>query len=280
MKNSKVKILILILLIYRVNVFSQDALKYQYRLADSLYKSGKYFEAITEYKRLLFFDAAHKYGYEADKKIAECYKAGGKYSDAIFYYHAAGRITKKKDEIKKLKVEVIKINILRKNTAAALGLIDELEKDSSFTFKKNEADLWRGWAAIFNDNWEQASRYFNNIDKNHPLKLMAEKVENDKYSVTLAKLLSVFLPGAGQFYTGNYLSGFLSLGWNFLWGYISVNSFIENRAFDGLMTANFLWLRFYTGSIQNAEKFAVIKNLEITNNAMKFLQNNYNGEKP
>ena len=92
--------------------------------------------------------------------------------------------------------------------------------------------------------------------------------------------MSVFLPGSGQFYTGNYLSGLLSLGWCALWGYVSVNAFVEQRVFDGLAVANFLWFRFYRGNLENAEKFAVEKNIQISNESLKFLQNNYKGEKP
>jgi hypothetical protein len=88
------------------------------------------------------------------------------------------------------------------------------------------------------------------------------------------------VPGAGQIYTGNYLSGILSLGWNILWGYTTITAFQANRIFDGIMVGDLLWLRFYNGNNQNAEKFAIEKNLEISNNALIYLQNVYTGEKP
>jgi hypothetical protein len=46
------------------------------------------------------------------------------------------------------------------------------------------------------------------------------------------------------------------------------------------MTGNFLWLRFYSGNLQNAEKFVHKRNLEISNSALRFLQNEYKGAKP
>ena len=88
------------------------------------------------------------------------------------------------------------------------------------------------------------------------------------------------IPGAGQFYTGHYFSGLLSLGWNALWGYLTVKAFIDERVFDGLIIGNFLWLRFYVGNIQNAEKFANEANIKIANKALSYLQDQYKGEKP
>jgi hypothetical protein len=65
-----------------------------------------------------------------------------------------------------------------------------------------------------------------------------------------------------------------------LWGYTTITAFQANRIFDGIMVADLLWLRFYNGNNQNAEKFAIEKNLEISNNALIYLQNVYQGEKP
>jgi TM2 domain-containing membrane protein YozV len=262
------------------SVTSESPLQKQYNYSMKLYYSEKYFDAVTEFKRLLFFDKQNEYVFKANRQIAECYKKGGKYSDAILHYKIAEKAAQSRDDFYKIKIDVIRTNILRRSTERAFELLNELERDTNSIIKKTELDYWRGWGAIFNDEWEKGAGYFDKCDKNHPLKILAQKVENEKYSVTFARLISVFFPGAGQFYTGNYVSGIMSLGWNFLWGYISVNSFVENRVFDGVMTANFLWLRFYTGNVQNAEKFAEMKNSEIINNTLLYLQNNYIGEKP
>jgi len=84
----------------------------------------------------------------------------------------------------------------------------------------------------------------------------------------------------GQFYTGEYVSGLISLGWNVLWGYLTINAINEDRIFDGFMIGTLLWYRFYNGNLQNAEKFAKQKNLEKSNSALRYLQNKYKGNKP
>jgi hypothetical protein len=184
------------------------------------------------------------------------------------------------EEIYYCRIEIIKINILRRTTDSAFRQLEALEKDPNYESKKTEINYWKGWAFIFADDWESAANTFKSIDENHELGSLSEKTFNEQYSVGLAKGLSYVIPGAGQIYTGEYLSGLISLGWNVLWGYLTIEAFIEERIFDGIIVGSLLWMRFYQGSIENAEKFAKQKNLEITNQMLNYLQYNYDGPKP
>lgn len=284
-KRYYINILITLFIIITIsNSFSQKNLKEelesQLNMAKELYNNEDYFDAITELKRLLFFDKENQYAYTANELIGRCYKMGAKFSDAIRFFFLAGIHSSGNEEMFDTKIEIIKINILRRTVTRALTLLDSLETDKRFTSKKSEITYWRGWAYIFNDKWDRAAEEFSKIKSGLELKRISEKVESERYSVLKAKILSFIIPGAGQFYTGNYLSGILSLGWNFFWGYITVNAFIENRAFDGIVVGELLWLRFYRGNVQNAGKFTEEKNKEISNKALEYLQLNYDGEKP
>ena len=271
---------LLIILFAVIVIIPQDRLDEQLTKAKTLYSHEEYFSSITELKRLIFFDTNKKYSCTANELIGECYKQGAKFSDALNYFTRAEIATTIPSEIYICRINIIKINILRRTTGRALSLIDALEKDPRFTMKKEEINYWKGWAYIFSDEWDKASDQFGRISPESELKRFCDSIDNKKYSVIKAKLLSYFVPGAGQLYTGNYLSGILSLGWNILWGYTTITAFQANRIFDGIMVGDLLWLRFYNGNTQNAEKFAVEKNLEISNNALIYLQNVYTGVKP
>lgn len=266
--------------ILSVQIFPQDDLERQFRLAEKLFQEENYFDAVTELKRLLFFDHDSNYFYRANYSTGCSYKMGAKFSEALKYFTAAEKAGKTGEEKYVVKTEIIKTNILAGRTAWALKLLDEMEKSFKSEERVDEINYWRGWAYIINDEWEKASSSFAAISRDHELKRLADSIEQQKYSVLFAKLSSAVIPGSGQFYTGNYLSGLISFGWNVLWGYLTINSFIEERYFDGIMTGNFLWLRFYSGSLQNAEKFAYKKNREISNAALEYLQNEYKGQKP
>jgi len=274
------KCLLLILFICPHSFFAQDYLKNQFEYAKNLFVNENYFDAITEFKRLKFFDASGSFSSVSDEYIARCYKEGAWFNEAIRYFTLAEINSQNSGDIFRLKIEIIRLNILRRTTGNAFRLLNELEKDERWTDRKDEICYWRGWAFIFSDDWENGAAEFSKISPDHELKILCNETEEKRYSVAFAKTASVILPGAGQFYTGNFLSGLISLGWNALWGYIAVDSFIENRIFDGLAVANFLWFRFYRGNIQNAEKFAIEKNIQIANESLKYLQKVYSGPKP
>jgi TM2 domain-containing membrane protein YozV len=266
-------------LIATANLFAQDSFAEQFNYAKRLYNEEKYFDAVTEFKRLLFFNDNDAYNYEANLLTGLSYKNGAMFSEAIQHFTLAELYSRNTEEVFHSRLEIIKINILRRTIGRALLLLDSLQSDSRFADKGNDINYWRGWAYIFSDDWESAAQYFLLVKPDHQLALFCDSLYNDLYSPQLARALSI-IPGAGQFYTGEYVSGLISIGWNVLWGYLTINAFMEDRVFDGFVIGTLLWWRFYSGNIQNAEKFAIEKNLEKTNSALRFLQNDFNGRKP
>ena len=278
--TGRLKLLIkifLIIIIFNINAYSQTILKNQLAFADSLLKIENFFDAVTEYKRLQFFDKNKKYDFTTNYKIAKCYKAGAKFDDAIKYFSISALKAKNGTDFLNSKFQIVRCNILRKTNSNALSLLNKFENDVRFSNSIGKINYWRGWAFMFSGDFERAEYYFSKVSFGKELAQRLHQVEKEKYSVNFAKAISYILPGAGQFYTGNYFSGLLSLGWNVLWGYLTLNAFGQNRIFDGLAVGSLLWLRFYRGNIQNAEEFARIKNRKITNKLLIQIQNNYKG---
>ena len=276
----KIHLFLLAILLASVSVDAQTSSAEQFNLAKKLFDDANYFDAVTEFKRLLFFDESADYSFEANRLIGLSYKQGAKFSDAVYHFAEAELNARIDEESFEMKIEIVKINILRRTTDRALKLLENLEVDGRFANKQNEINYWRGWCYFFDNDWQQASSSFERIDSSHSLKIFADSVHNKFYDVTLAKVLSTFIPGSGQIYTGEYVSGLISLGWNVLWGYLTINAFVEDRVFDGVMIGTLLWWRFYTGNRHNAEKFAEEKNLEISNNALKYLIESHSGPIP
>lgn len=260
--------------------FCQEYLKEQFSLAQNLYNREKYFDAVTELKRLQFFDREGIYDFESNKLIAECYKAGGKYSEAIRFFSYAEIYAENFDDLFDIKIEIVRANILRRTASNAIKLLNEMEKEDRWSDKINEINYWRGWAYIFEDKWDIAAFEFAKISPYHELKTLCEETHQKKYSLTFAQVASAILPGTGQFYTGNYLSGLLSLAWCGLWGYTAIDAFVEDRIFDGLAVTNLLFFRFYRGNLQNAARFVREENIRIANESLHYLQHNYKGPRP
>lgn len=260
------------------NLYSQTSIEDIYSVANKLYENGNYFSAITEFKRVLFFDDDKKYSFDANYKIGLSYKKGGFFENAIYYLTIAQKFATNEEDLFDIKINIIRCNILRKTTEKALQLCNELE--SQFQNKKDEILYWKGWCYIFANDWENAEKNFAKSSLGNELYLISRKVNKEKLSVTFAKVISYILPGSGQVYAGYYLNGIISLIWNLTAGYFTVNSFVTNRAFDGIVIGELVWLRFYKGNIENAVKYTEEKNLNIINNALNYLQKEYKGLKP
>ncbi|HEX2866667.1 MAG TPA: hypothetical protein VHO03_06475 [Ignavibacteriales bacterium] len=263
----------------RHSLKGQTPLEKQFHLAEGLYNKGEYFDAITEFKRLIFFDSKKEYSFRCSYLIGKSYKMGAKLDDAVKYFSLAQLSAPSDSALFVVKTEIIRCNILRHTAENALLLIRQMEKDARFSNRQKELDYWKGWAYVFMDDWEKASGVFQKSDSTGELSRICLGVEKAKYSVSFAKVISYILPGSGQFYTGNYLSGLMSLSWTGFLAYLSYNSFAAQRAFDGLVEAG-LFFRFHRGNLQNAEKFAIMRNSEISTDALIYLQNNYKGLKP
>lgn len=272
------KIFLLFFLV-NINLFAQEYLLLQLRFADSLFSGEKYFDAITEYKRLLFFDSTNQFSYNANFRIGLSYKEGAKYDEALKYFVFAEINSGNLEQLFESKIYQVRVNILRKSVLRAEKILDELESDLRFIDKKREINYWRAWNKIFSDEWKSAAQLFSDIGETK-LAEICLNTHNELYSIDFAKYSSMILPGFGQFYVGEYLNGLLSLGWNLFSGYLTISAFNAERVFDGIVTANLLWFRFYRGNFQNAEKFAKAKNILIANQTLMYLQNEFSGLKP
>ncbi len=273
-----IKILILFFILTKIS-FTQSDLLNQKEYADSLYLSQNYFDAIKEYKRLIFFDKENSFTYYSYSQIAKSYKYGGKFEDSYNYFSLALSVANSYKEVFDSKIEICRLNIIQKKIKNTHRILDELEKDSLFDDFKNQIKFWRAWTFYFEMNFEKAHNLFDKLGKKD-LSEQAKKLSEESYSVEKAKILSMILPGAGQFYTNNYLSGFGSFAWNLLSGYLTINAFSNERIFDGIILSNFLWLRFYKGNLENAENFANQKNEELFNSSLNFLYLNFPEEIP
>lgn len=281
MKKQKLIFLLFIIfppLFFTVKAQTKHSIQLDY--ANTLFSTRQYYDAITEYKRLLFYDSSKTYTYLANFQIGMCYKAGAKFDDAIKYFSLADLNSANDDESYASQIEIVRSNILRKTTSRALQILDQLELKFSEKEKIDSLNYWRGWCYIFDDDWKKASGYFAKINYYNELKILCDRVEKEKVSVTFATVISYILPGAGQLYTGNILSGMLSLGWNVFTGYLTINAFNADRVFDGIALLTLLWQRFYRGNVQNAERFAIEKNIDVANKTLIYLQKEYRGIKP
>jgi len=260
----------------------------QFNYAKEQFEKEEYFDAITEFKRLIFFDACKKFSYSANLFIAKSYSHGGFYKLAEEYFMRAARFSRSPRELYEVKLEALKMYLVSRDESRALNLISEITSRKDFLDFKNESIYWSGMVHLFFNHAEAAKMFFNQITTNEFelfnyvqfLNEICDSISANQKSVGTAKLLSYILPGAGQIYLGHYFRGISSFTWNALSIYLAADAFSSKRDFDGVMIMSLIWYRFYSGNIENTDKFAENFNSKVLNNWLNYLQFEYKGPKP
>ncbi len=75
---TKIAFIFFVISIQTIILFAQDSNEEQFNYAKQLYEEEKYFDAVTEFKRLLYFDESDIYSFEANYLMGLSCKFGGK----------------------------------------------------------------------------------------------------------------------------------------------------------------------------------------------------------
>ncbi len=100
-------------------------------------------------------------------------------------------------------------------------------------------------------------------------------ISQPQKSMRTATLLSLVCPGAGDVYAGNIKLGIMDFLLNFGSGYLMYNAIKQKKYVDAILVFNFLFQRFYLGSIHNAQKSVEQRNREHRQKWLKHMQNKH-----
>lgn len=100
-------------------------------------------------------------------------------------------------------------------------------------------------------------------------------ISQPQKSMRTATLLSLVCPGAGDVYAGNIKLGIMDFLLNFGSGYLMYNAIRQKKYVDAILVFNFLFQRFYLGSIHNAQKSVEQRNRKHRQKWLKHMQNKH-----
>lgn len=235
---------------------------------DQLLLAGQYDQAITEYKRYIFFHSGEP-GAEigaAYYKMGLAYRQQGSWDNALDALQKAVQ-TASGDEARD------EWRIAQGVTLIAAGRFDQadflllkVEMYSPSEEAKKNATFFRGVSGLYTSKYDQAREAFHayfrlggadrtglgaKVDG-----LLARTQKKGYKSPRLAKTLSSILPGLGQMYAADWLGGFNALAINGLTGALLVYDLLEWRWQNALFNSIFFFERFYRGNRMNAEEAA------------------------
>lgn len=236
--------------------YSDDIISF----ADNLSKQGRYDEAITEYKRFIFFNPDHTDNSQILYKMGLAYRAERDWHHALEAMETSITLTQDPEIAGERRLSLATTLIASKNyNLAKLELVRILDstRDNSLSRK---ALYFSGIASIYSFDWDATEKNFNDFYDDSSNKSARElnstllKAKDSYKSTTTAKILSTIIPGAGQVYAGNWHDGLNAFILNgVIIGFIA-NSVYKKDYRDALLITFLLSYRYYKGNIYHAEK--------------------------
>ena len=254
----------------------------QFNYAVHLMGKSRFYDAITEFKRFLYFHPNDSRYWQAEYNIAVCYRQGGHWKTAISILEET--IENGQPSALVNQAQMMLGRTLIRNHQANLSRL-EFDDLINFSDLKSEAMYWKGWSYIYQFNWQAAAKVFARLAKLAPNKYL--NAANDLFtfcdqeksatrkSPGKAKMLSRFLPGVGQMYAGRIKNGLIASALNGTFAYYTINALLAKRFLDAAIIYYLFWYRYYGGNVNNAKNFAYEFNQRQNETALQQLQAQY-----
>lgn len=236
--------------------------------ADRLFTAGQYDQAVTEYRRYLFFhaeDPGNAVGY-AYSQMGLAYRGQGLWDDAIAMLQRSVQAEVREDVRDERRVTLgVTLIACGRYDQADFTLL-KVEMFSPYESSKRKAVFFRGISALYMFKWDVARDAFRDYfsGQGPEMDVLEKRIEgllgqaeNQGYkSPRLARTLSTIVPGLGQIYASDWAGGINALVINAAMGYLVVHDLAQRQILNAVFNSLFLFERFYGGNRQNAEDAA------------------------
>ncbi|MEL7533021.1 MAG: hypothetical protein AAFN10_17020 [Bacteroidota bacterium] len=240
-----------------------QSLEETYVMAQSLQAQGQYEAAIAAYERVLFFDTQQQFQGASYRKLAICAEALGQFKQADRYLNFAYYLQTEPALQREIQFQQIRVRLLRQDFVSAqeeLWLLGALSSGERGTYH-----LY-GFVAAFGMGAYDSAQYHIDffVGENDSLgavvaDLFAQNDKVSKISARKAKILSIILPGLGQFYAGEVKAGINSLGLTAGILILGIQVAIRSSALDAIFSIVPWFTRYYQGGYLRAADLAIRK---------------------
>jgi tetratricopeptide (TPR) repeat protein len=249
-----------------------------FNLGNSLFEAKSYENAVDVYKRVLFFDENNDFSADVYPKIASSLYETQQFEEAAKYYELAYFSTEDEYFKNEFTLKKLSCHLLVKQLQYAE--IELLNLSEGLTdLQKKEEIFFEGTILYAKNDFVNAEKSFKNlVSDTLAIDLLFRKNEKvNKINPKKAKILSMIMPGLGQFYVGdikNGLNSFLLTGGLLALG---VRSAFINHPIDAAIAVLPWFQRYYQGGFNKAEIIAKAKidqkRYEIYNEIIDLVEN-------
>jgi hypothetical protein len=229
---------------------------------------GNHEEAITEYKRFIFFADSPDDVKLGMLRLSEAYRRTKRWDLAAETLHNAIPLMEDESEVAEARIKsALDMICAGEYSSAKLELIEVAEDDVNRS-SRIRARFLLGVSEIYENRWENARKELipslreMGIDGRSVSKIdrLLAVPPPGRRSPKIASFLSVILPGSGQIYAGDWKSGinaFILNGLILLWAGSEIRS---GDLSDGLMVLTLILPRYYLGNIRRSREIVESRN--------------------
>lgn len=247
-------------------------------VADSLLASGNRYAAITEFKRYVSYEGQNPVAGSVYLQIALAHRDLAEHSEALKYVEKAIYAAETDSLRADYLVEKAIILMNAQNLSLAEFILFRETHTGGFQSIRERAHILLGLNYILQAKWSEATATIGEYallkgraddpEVKSLLGILAENSLVQPKAPKLAKRLSTWLPGLGQFYAGDWRNGVNSLTINsaIIWWLLS--SALQGNYVQMLPIAYVLW-KYYQGGRVRAEMIATGKNRDLKKNRVQ-----------
>ncbi len=257
------KILLILFILLSRTSFSQD-LKQSFDFANELFAKKDYAGAGITYRRVIYFDKAEIYRKDCYRNIADCLYETQQFEEAADYYELA--FFQQKTDSAKAEVIFRKMSCYLILNNFEYAEIELLNLPSALNAEQSNRKVF--YTAVLNfsiEKYDLAKTQFmslidstNTESKKKIEQLFIKNEKINKLNPRAARIMSMIIPGLGQFYAGDIKNGtnsiILTVGIA-TWGIVTAVK--STSPFDVLVTAAPWFQRYYMGGYKKAEQIAI-----------------------
>lgn len=253
---------------FNINIIVEPSLS----IAESLYEQKDYFNAITEFERYLFFNPSASQQRKIKYKLAYSYFYC---NETLKSENILQALLSEQDSLSpKAQQLLAQIYLDTKRYFRAKIELNDLLFTADY---HNKTKIYRalGYIALLEHDPQTALEYFTLAQDSWLITKTRHILRLPHKNVSLAQMLSTFIPGSGEIYARRYGWGILSFLINSAAIYGTIHSIKNKQYLDAALIFTIFFTRFYNGSRNNARDFAISYNQKNYQTAMKEIQRYY-----
>ncbi|MFT5884637.1 MAG: tetratricopeptide (TPR) repeat protein [Arcticibacterium sp.] len=230
-----------------------------FHFANNLFEQDDYKNALEVYRRTLFFDQNNEFGPRVFKNMADCLYETSQYQEAAYYYDLAYFVhsgyLQADISLKKASCHLL----LREYNQTKIELFNL--PDSLSPEQKELSVFYDAMLNFAQGNFEASKGLFLQIAPDSTVinALFDKNKKIDKLKPKTAKILSIIMPGLGQFYAGDIKNGLNSLILSGGLFYLGVRSAVRTSLLDAGLSVIPWFQRYYSGGYNKAYAIAEAK---------------------